>query len=75
MSKYKTMTDFLMANQKFIKDEKIIELSPDGNSLTRKLGAKTAATYDWYFGSLLKKVFIIRLFGFELSLFRKVKNA
>ena len=51
-----------------------VEITPEDSAFEKITGKVKNPDFEWYTGNLLKKVFIVRLFGFELSLYREVKN-
>jgi len=66
---------FLNSNKKFLNEKRVVDISPEYPSvlLERLSGKVKNPKYEWS-GNLLKRIFIIRVFGFELSLFKEVKN-
>ena len=71
----KDIKKFLRLNKDYLKEKRAFTVSPEDSPLIKRLGKKIKhPMHEWYEGNLLKRVFIIRVFGFELSLFREVNN-
>jgi hypothetical protein len=70
----KLIKKWLKSNIKFINNKNDFLVSQEDFPIIKRLGKNNHLMHQWYQWNLLKKIFIIRVLGFELSLFKEVKN-